>query len=220
MRELDVDALGLLTGDVDLLHARHMQQPLAQRLGVAHQHALRFSLGLEREQGEGDVRVLVIDHRPDHASRQIARLIAELLARLIELFLHQCRGRAVEQRQGRECQAGPRVGLCAVVVAQLLQALLELLGDLVLHLLRRGAGPGRDDGHHLDGKGGIFRAAQLEECDQPRQRDQADQEQRDGSLAYGQCRQVEAAFAHGWAPPTAGVAADVATRTFSPSRSR
>src|ERR1700756_4704227 len=44
VRQLHVDALGLLADDIDLLHARHMQQPLAQRFRIAHQQALRFAL--------------------------------------------------------------------------------------------------------------------------------------------------------------------------------
>ena len=43
MRELDVDALGLLADDVDLLHPRHVEQPLAQRLCIAHEQPLRFA---------------------------------------------------------------------------------------------------------------------------------------------------------------------------------
>jgi hypothetical protein len=67
--------------------------------------------------------------------------------------------------QGGERQTGPRVGFGAVVPAQFLQALFEFLGHLVLHFLRRSARPGGDDGHDLDGEGGIFGAAQLEESD-------------------------------------------------------
>ncbi len=36
MRKLDIDALGLLANDVDLLYPRYVQQALTQRLCVAY----------------------------------------------------------------------------------------------------------------------------------------------------------------------------------------
>ncbi len=219
MRELDINALGLLANDVDLLYAWHVQQPLTQRLRVAHQQALRFALGLEGEQGKGDVRIFVIDHRPDHARRKIVCLIADFLAGLVKLPLHFRRWRAVEQGQGGEGQARSCVGLGTVVPAQFLQPLFDLLSDLVLHFLGRGAGPSGDDGHHFDREGGIFCPPQFEEGNEPGQRDQADQKQGDGALAHGERRQVETTFAHGCTPTVAAVAWP-ATRTRSPSRSR
>ncbi|MNQ75406.1 hypothetical protein D3C85_902020 [compost metagenome] len=197
-----------------------MQQPLAQPLRVAYQQALRLALGLEREQGKGDIRVFVVDHRPDHPSRKLHRLVADLLARLIKLLRHLRRRGGVEQGQSREGQAGARVGLAAVVPAQFLQALFDLFGDLVLHLLGGGAGPGGNDGHHLDRERRVFRPPQLEERHEPGQRDQADQEQGDGALAHGERRQIETTFAHGRTPSTAATAASPATRTCWPSRSR
>ncbi len=183
-----------------------MQQALAQRLRIAHKGTLRLTLRLQRKQRKGHVRIFVIDHRPDHAGRQVGHLVADLLARLIELLLDFRRRRAVEQGQRGERQARPRVRFRTVVPAQLLHALFELLGDLILHFLRGGARPRGDDRHHLDRKRRVFRAAQLEEGNEPRQRDQADEEQSHGALAHRERRQVEAALAHRRTPAMAVLA--------------
>ncbi|MCY1405577.1 hypothetical protein D9M71_208210 [compost metagenome] len=219
MGELDEDALGLLADDINLLHPRHVQQPLAQHLRVAHQPALRFAPGLEREQGEGDVGILVVDHRADHAGRQRLRLVADLLARLVELLRHFCRWSGVKQAQRREGQARSGVGFAAVVPAQLLQAFFDLLGDLVLHLLRRSARPRRDDRQLLDRKRRVFRTPQLEKRQDPCDTDQEDQEHRDRTLANGERRKIEAPLAHGWLPATSTSPCRVSL-TSSPSRSR
>ena len=196
VRELDIDALGLLADDIDFLHAGHMQQALAQRLGVAHQFALRLAPGLEGIQRKGHVGVFVVHHRPEHTCGKIAGLIAQLLARLVELSLHLLRRGRVQQRERGERQTRAHKGFRALVPTQLLQALFQFLGDLVLHLAGRGTGPGRDDGHHLDGEGRIFRAAELQERNHACKRDQNDHEERDGALTHGQCREVEAALTH------------------------
>ncbi len=106
--------------------------------------ALRLALRLERIEREGDVAIFVVDERTRR--RRAADLGAsslDLLARLVEFGLAPrtaASGRAassvVKARPGR------REGFAAVVPAQLLQALFERLGDLVLHLLRSGARPG------------------------------------------------------------------------------
>ncbi len=206
VREGHEDAFWLLADDVDLLHARDMQQLLAQPLCVAHQHALRLALGLEGVQRERDVRVFVVDDGADDAVGQFLRFVRQLLAGLVELFLHFCRRCLVEQGHHREGQAGTREGLRAVVPPQFLHALFQRFRDLVLHLLRRRPGPGRDNRHLLDRERRVFSAPQLQERQNAGGGNQEDQEQRDGSLAYGECRQVESALAHGRTPCTAAAA--------------
>ena len=50
---------------------------------------------------------------------------------------------------------------------QLLELLLDPVGDLLGGLLGRGAGPLRLDHHRLDGEGRIFLAAEIEIGEQP-----------------------------------------------------
>ncbi len=124
---------------------------------------------------------------------------------MVELLLHFRRRCAVKQCQRREGQARSCVGLGTVVPAQFLQPLFDLLGDLILHFLCRGTGPGSDDGHYFDRERGVFRSPQFEEGNDPGQRDQEDQKQGDGALAHGERRQVETTFAHGRTPTVAAV---------------
>ena len=96
--ELDEDLFGSFAEDVDLLDAGHMQQVLADRLGLPHQLAHRHALGLERIKGEADVRIFVVDEGAEDAGRQVAGFVPELLAGLVELLLHDRWRRAVLQR--------------------------------------------------------------------------------------------------------------------------
>ncbi|MNN46208.1 hypothetical protein D3C76_942230 [compost metagenome] len=91
------DTFGLLPNDVDLLHARHMQQLLAQRLCIPHQQSLRLAFGFQGEKRKCHVRKLVVDHWADDTRRQLPGLIVELFTRLIELLLHLRGRRAIEQ---------------------------------------------------------------------------------------------------------------------------
>ena len=220
MRKLDEDAFGLLADDIDLLHARHVQQPLAQGFRLAHQQALRLALGLQRIQRKGDVGVFVVDHRADHAGRQIGRLVAQLLARLVELVLHLGGRRAVEQGQRREGQARARCrsrpGRTSAAPAG---AFRSSRPPGPASPARVAPGQAVTMVITLTVNGRIFRAPQLEERQQAGQRNEADQEQGDGTLAHGQRRQIEAGRAHGRAPATAAAGA-CSTLTCSPWRSR
>src|SRR5690606_19118363 len=82
-----------------------------------------------------------------------------------------------------------------VVVVQFLQAFFQAVGDLLLHLLGGGAGPGGGDGHDLDGKRRVFSAPQLAEREDPGGEDRNDQKQRDGAVLYRQFGEVDAAHA-------------------------
>src|SRR5436309_6126040 len=182
---------------------------------------MRLPLGLQRIERKGHVRIFVVHDRTDHARRQVVGLVAELLACLIELLANVGRRSGVAQDDQREGQPRPRERLDTVVPAELLHPLLQLLGDLLFHLLRRGAGPSRHDRTLLDGERGIFRTAEPQEGHDSSDGDRHDQEQGDGALAYGEGGEIE--VAHG--RPSPSIAARFATapsasRTDSPSCSR
>ncbi|MNS72340.1 hypothetical protein D3C72_1057480 [compost metagenome] len=219
--ELHEDALGALAQDVDLLHPLHLEQALPQFLGLAHQLALRFAVRLQGVEREGHVAILVVHHRGQHARGQLGGFVAQLLARLVELFGHGRRRRAVFQGHRHEGEPWPREGLGAVVPLQFLHPLFQRFGHQVLHLLRRGAGPG---GHHrqrLDRETGVFRPPQLQEGEDAGRRHRDDEKQRDGALAHRDRRNIEPA--HCAAPAVAASArrpCGAATRTVSPSCNR
>ena len=59
--ELDEYLFGTFTEDVDLLDAGHVQEVLADHLGLPNQLTHRHALGLERIKGEAHVRIFVVD---------------------------------------------------------------------------------------------------------------------------------------------------------------
>src|SRR5207244_4463889 len=85
-------------------------------------------------------------------------------------------------------------GLYAIVVAQFLQALLQWLGNEVLHLLCRRSRPHRRNGKHLDREGRVFCASQFQEGKDASCNDRNEQEQSDRLFAHCEGRQIEKLF--------------------------
>ena len=82
----------------------------------------------------------------------MGRLSVELLAHLIPGVIRPPSPRGILELHLDDGDARSRVGLDVIEQLQLLQALFELVGDLVLHLLGGRAGPGRANDHRLDGE--------------------------------------------------------------------
>ncbi len=134
-------------------------------LSMAGELARRHPLGLDRIKGEIGVRIFVIDEWPERALRQVSGCVSQLLARLVELIGHgPDRGR-VFQRKGEKGETGPGEGFNPVVVFQLLEALLERLGDQVLHFLCSRAGPRGGYRQHFYREGGILGAAKVQKSE-------------------------------------------------------
>ncbi|HET6472383.1 MAG TPA: hypothetical protein VFG38_11105 [Pseudomonadales bacterium] len=189
--KLDEYLFGTFTENVDLLDAGHVQQVLTDRLGLPHQFAHRHTLRLEGIQGKAHVRVFVVDERAEHAGRQVPRFVRELLARLVELVLHDRRRRTVLQRDRHVRVTRSSRRLHPVVPVQLLKALLQRLCDEVLHLARCRTGPSRRHRQILEGESRILRAPEHDERVSAGSQQQKDEEQRDGTLANGDCRKIE-----------------------------
>ena len=189
--KLDEYLFGTFTEDVDLLDAGHVQQVLADRLGLPNQLAHRHALGLERIKGEAHVRIFVVDEGAEHAGRQVAGFIPELLAGLVELLLHGGWRCAVLQPNRHIRKTWPCGRLDPVVPGQFLKPLLQRFGDEVLHLARRRARPCRRDRQGLDGEGGVLGAPELDEGVGARGRQQEDEEQGDGPFANGDRGKIE-----------------------------
>ncbi|MNF80267.1 hypothetical protein D3C84_625040 [compost metagenome] len=191
--KLDEDALGLFAEDVDLLHPRQGQQALAHVLGHLHQLAVGQLLGFQGVEGEVHVRVFVVEEGPDHALGQALGFVGNLLAGLVEQLLDVTRPGGVEELDLHRDEAGLGDGFHPVVEIQLLQALLQAVCHLFLHLPRGSAGPGSGDGHGLDREGGVFGAAQLAEGDGAGDQGGDDQEERDRPVADREGGEVETA---------------------------
>ncbi|MCY1409110.1 hypothetical protein D9M71_244480 [compost metagenome] len=194
--EFDEHALRLFAEDIDLLHSRQAQKALAQILGHLHQLPVRQVLGLQGIEGEIDVGILVVEKRPEHATRQPGHLVTEFLAGLVEKLRQVARpGRFVESHFHRnKARLGNR--LDPVVEVQFLQALFQAVGHLLLHFPGRGAGPGGGDGHDLDGEGRVFGTAQFAEGEDTGKDHGDNQEQGHRRVAHGDLGEVEAAHAN------------------------
>ena len=81
-----------------------------------------------------DVAVFVVEVGADDAGGQVAADVADLLAHLVPELLHLGGRRRVGEKDLDEGNARLRIAFDAVEVRQLLQLLLDLVGDLRLHL--------------------------------------------------------------------------------------
>jgi hypothetical protein len=141
VRELDVDLLGLLAVNVDLLHHRHLQQAALDVLRYVGKLREADAVALDGIQQPGHVAEFVVEDRADDAFRELELNVAELLARLVpRLLLIRVRG-AADHRDQHGAVALARVGLDLLEVVELLEFLLHPVEHLVLDLLRCRAGP-------------------------------------------------------------------------------
>jgi hypothetical protein len=176
LREVDEDPFRALADDIDLLDARDVKQPLAQRFGLTSKLALRIAFRLQRVERECHITIFVVDERTGDAAGQIRRLVPHLLASLVEFRLDLGRRRIVAQTQRDERKPRPGEGLGTIIPAQLLQPLFERLGDLVLHFLGGRSRPARHHRDRLDGEARVFGAAEAEEGDYAGNRNDDDEE--------------------------------------------
>ena len=79
-----------------------------------------------------------------------------------------------------------------------LQLALDLVDDLVFHLLDRGARPDRLHDHDAEGEIGIFLLAHAHQAEHAGDDDQAEQEARDARMADRPARKIEGLLFIGW----------------------
>ena len=162
VRDLDEQLLGLRAEDLDLGDVGHAQQRRAHVVGELAQLLVAEAVGRQREDRAVDVAEVVVEHRADHALRQGAAHVADPLAHLVPDVGHLLGRRAVLQLQDGQRLAGLGVAADDVGVRHLLQRLLDLVGHLLGHLLRAGAGPERLHDHRAEGERRILVLAELE----------------------------------------------------------
>ena len=160
--EFDEDPLVLHTVEIDLGHVLHLEQLLAHGLGHALELRKVGAVGGQRVEDGVDIAVFVIDVGADHLRGQVGADIAQLLAQLVEELRHFARRRVVLELDLHRREGWLGVGRDFVEIGQLLQLLLDRVRNLILHFLRRGAGPDRGDDSDLDGEVRILGAPELE----------------------------------------------------------
>jgi hypothetical protein len=162
LRDLDEQLLRLHTEDLHLGHVLDLQQRLAHASGMLAQLLAAEAVGGQRVDGAVDIAELVVEHGALHALRQRAAHVADLLAHLVPEVRHVLGRRVVLQLEDRQRLARLGVRTDLVRMAHLLQRLLDLVGDLVGHLLRGGTGPEGLDDHGAEGERRVFVLAELE----------------------------------------------------------
>ena len=211
VRQLHVDALLLLADQIHLGHTGHPQQ-----LGT---DAVAFGLQLgivEAIAGQGvdvaeDITELVIEEGPADASGQVALDVADLLAHLVEDLRHLLRRGRILGHEEHHRFAGARIAADGVHVGHFLQFFLDTIGELFLHLPRRGAGPVGAHHHHLEGEGRVFGLAEFLVRHHPHQGQGHDEVADQGLMAQGPFGEIEAHHAQ-LPAATAGAAAAMARR--------
>ena len=191
MAEFDEDPLRALADEVYLVHIRNPQQALPDVFGPGLQLSRAQAICGQHVKGRIDIAIFVVEARADDAGRQIAADIADLLADLVPQILDLGRRCLIGEEDADEGDARSRIAFDPVEIGKLLEFLLDLVGNLGLHLIGRGAWPGGAHHHGLDGEGGIFGASEIEIRIDPGTRDEEDQEQNECSVCDRPFGQVE-----------------------------
>jgi hypothetical protein len=190
--ELDEYALFLLTDEVDLGHTGDAQQLRAHLVAEFLQLAIAEAVTGQRVDVRIGVAELVVEERALDAGRQRVAHVADLLAHLVPRLGHAGRGGRILDCEKHQRFAGLRIAAQPVDVGDFLQLALELVGDLLLHFARGGAGPVGLDDHHLERERRILGLPEPLVRHEPDRREHDDQVQHERSVLECPFRQVEA----------------------------
>ena len=195
--EFDEQGAGDFAEDVHLLRALHLQQPVADAFGAAHQGGVVGPR--EREDGAVHIGELVVGEGALHALGQVGLQVIQPLAHLVEQGGHLGRRRVVAEADHGGDEAGAAVGVEMVEIRRVLQLALDALGQELLGFCGGGARPHGGDHHQLQREGGVFAAAQAAIGKQAGDEQQRDQEARQAAMRHRPGGEIEAG--HGAIPP-------------------
>jgi hypothetical protein len=190
--KFDEDTLVLGAVKIDLGDAGDLQQALAKTLRDLLELGVVGAVAGHHVEDGVDVGELVIDDWPEDARRQLALYVDHLLAQQIEEMGHVLRRRIVAEGHLGRGEAGLGIGLHLLEIGQLLDLLLDGIGDLFLHLLRGRAGPDHGDVDHLHREERILGPAELLIGEEAGDAEHQHQEQDQRRMADGPGRKVEA----------------------------
>ncbi len=122
----------------------------------------------------------------------VLRMSPIFLRTWYEGLRHRRRRRRVLQRDEHQRLAGLRVAAHPVDVGHLLQLALDPVGDLLLDLARRRAGPAGAHDHHLERERRILRLAELPVRERAGERADDDQVEHERAMVQRPLGQVEA----------------------------
>ena len=133
--------------------------------------ARREAIGGQRVDIAVDVAKVVVEKRADHAVRQFGANVGDEIAHPDPSAVDVGRLGVVAQVDEDRGDAGARQVAREIEVRQLLEFLLDAIGDLSGHLGDRGAGPVGLYHHGLDGEGGILLPAEIDVGEHAEQRE-------------------------------------------------
>ena len=158
---LDVDLLLLFADEFDFLDARHIEEQSPRLLGLLAHLLIRVAVACHGVDRAVDIVEAVVVVRAVDALRQFAldvlAEIAHILPCVAYLFLRDLIG----ELDVDDGLARARLTLDVVESLRVLELLLELVRNLLLHLLRRRARPGGRDNHLAYRELRVLHAAEL-----------------------------------------------------------
>ena len=191
VRELDEDLLVLGAVEIDLGHARHLQEPLAHAFGGLLQLRVIGAVAGHHVENGVDVGEFVVDDGAEQTRRQLRLHVDELLAQQIKQVGHLLRRRRIPEGDLHRGEGRLRIGLHLFEIGQFLQLLLDGIGDLGLHFGSGRARPDRRDVHHLDREERILGAAEPLIGEEAGGAERDDQEQDQRGMADRPGRKIE-----------------------------
>src|SRR3984893_15520354 len=167
-RKLQEDHFILRTENVDLTDIRDGQDFCANVFNPIAQLALAQTVAGERVDVAEHVAEPIVEEWPDDSLREIALDVRNHVADARPGRRDVASLRRVAQIDEDGCLARDGDALGIVERLQLFEFLLDPVGDLARHFLRRSARPLRPDHHGLDGEIRIFLPPQLQVCEETR----------------------------------------------------
>ena len=189
--DVDEQFFVLRAEDLDLVDVGHLEQALAHGVGLQLQVGIAEAIGRQRIDRTIDVAELVVVEGADNAAGQAAPRVADLLAHRVPDLRHLLGWRGVLDLEDDQRLTGLGVAADLVGVGHLLQRALQLVGDLVGHLLRRGAWPVGANDHGAEGERRVFVLPQLEVGRQTQQHQHHQQVARECRVLDGPAGDVE-----------------------------
>jgi len=162
LRDLYIQFFVLHTKLLDLVGVFHAQQALAHGVGMGLDLSLAEAVRLQRVDHAVDVPEFVIEKRPLHPRWQGRTHVANFLAHGIPGIGHVGAADRVPDLKKNRRLSGLGKAADLVGVGHFLQGALDLVGDLLRHLLGRCAEPHGTHHHGAKGEWRVFVLTELE----------------------------------------------------------
>ncbi len=180
---LDVHRLPALAPELDLGDVLHQQQFAAQELRHLPQLGGRVLRAVHGNEDPPHVAEIVVHHGRTGAGRQLRLDVVHLSPQLVPHLRQRELVVLVLDAHRHRGQAPVGLGLDLLELTEPLHRPLDEVADLLLHLLGRGAGIGREDQRLLDGELGVLEPRQAVEGDGTPQQQHHGEDQRGGAVA-------------------------------------